>query len=200
MLNENKGRKERKVPKKITPARLENIALYYLERYSSSAANLQKVLMRRVHKSVRHHEDLDREEAREWVDETVEKMKGLGYVNDEAYAEMKSRAFHRQGKPPRAISQALAAKGVDRETTASALETLADERGERDLELSAAITFARKKRLGPHRLAEDREERKQKDMATLGRNGFSYETARKVLEAETVEELEELLEEMREEG
>ena len=52
-----KGRPEKRPPKKITPKYLNNVALWYLGRYASSAANLKRVLMRRVNKSCAHHGD-----------------------------------------------------------------------------------------------------------------------------------------------
>ena len=39
---------EKKMPKKITPQRLKNIALYYLKRFETSEYNLRSVLKRRI--------------------------------------------------------------------------------------------------------------------------------------------------------
>jgi len=182
-----------KTPKKISPRYLENAALYYLQRFSSSSANLQKVLMRKVDKSLRHHGEPDREEAAAWVAQVAEKMKGLGYVDDAAYAQTKVRAFHRQGRSARATRQALAAKGVPADLTAEALKALSEEETLTDPDLAAAATLARKRRFGPYRPEEERQERFDKDLAALGRAGFDYETARKVLEADSVEDLEDMI-------
>lgn len=182
-----------KTPKKISPRYLENAALYYLERFSSSSANLQRVLMRKVDKSLRHHGEPDSDEAAAWVGQVVEKMKAMGYVDDAAYAQTKVRAFHRQGRSTRAIRQALTAKGVAADLTAEALETFCKEETLTDPDLAAAATLARKRRLGPYRPKEERGERFNKDLAALGRAGFDFETARKVLEADNVENLEEMI-------
>lgn len=101
---------------------------------------------------------------------------------------MRTGSLFRRGVSTRVIRETLAAKGVSRETTAAALERLAaDESG--SLDRRAAVTLAKRRRLGPFRLAEDRAARRDKDLATLGRAGFDYETARFVIDAEDVDSL-----------
>ncbi|MCA9558512.1 MAG: RecX family transcriptional regulator, partial [Myxococcales bacterium] len=53
-----------------------------------------------------------------------------------------------------------------------------------DPDLAAAARYARRRRLGPFRPAEARAERREKDLAALGRAGFSYAIARRVIDAE----------------
>ncbi len=165
-------------PAKITPSYLENAALHYLERYSSSRANLRRVLMRKVDRSLAHWGG-ERDEAAPLVEALIAKLAGLGYLDDAAYAEIKVRGLRRKGASARLISATLAAKGVEAETAAAALAEQ-----EPDAELAAAFTLARRRRLGPYRPADKRAEFRAKDLATLGRAGFSWETARAVVEAE----------------
>ena len=57
-------------------------------------------------------------------------------------------------------------------------------------EIEAALRYARRRRLGPYRV--DREiatENRQRDLASLGRAGFSYDTARRVVDADDPEDL-----------
>lgn len=175
-----------KLPARITPSYLENAALHYLERYASSSANLRRVLVRKVDRSLAHWGG-ERDEAMPLVDAAIAKLARLGYLNDTAYAEQKVRALHRQGKPSRSIRAALAAKGVPSDLAGEALSALAEEVPEPDF--AAAVKLARKRRLGPFRPTE-RAEFRQKDLATLARAGFDFTTARRVIEAESVEELE----------
>ncbi len=58
-----------------------------------------------------------------------------------------------------------------------------------DPELTAAIAFARRRKLGPWRPPELRAEHRSQDLATLGRAGFGYGVARLVVEAEDPESL-----------
>lgn len=176
-----------RIPKPVTPASLENAALAYLERFASSTENLRRVLMRRVDRSAQLH-GTDREDGAAWVDALIARYQKSGLLNDAGYAEMRTGSLFRRGVSTRVIRETLAAKGVSRETTAVALERLAaDESG--PLDRRAAITLAKRRRLGPFRLAEDRTTRRDKDLATLGRAGFDYETARFVVDAEDVDSL-----------
>ena len=190
-----------KLPSKISPSYLENAAMHYLERFASSSRNLRRVLMRKVDRSLAHWGG-ERETCSAQVDAVIAKLAGLGYLNDAAYAEMKTRALHRQGKGSRTIRATLAAKGIDTATfekpisaakgidaemAATALVSLAEEVEEPDL--AAAIKLAKKRRLGPFRPGA-REEFRNKDLATLARAGFDFDTARRVIEAESAEALE----------
>lgn len=176
-----------KAPAKITPHYLENAALHYLERFASSTANLRRVLMRKVDRSLAHWGG-ERAEAAAEVEAVVARLAGLGYVDDAAYAVTKARGLNRQGKGSRVIRQALAAKGVDADTAAAALGRLAEEVAEPDL--AAAVRLARKRRLGPFRALEQRAEMRHKDLAALARAGIDLDTARRVVDAGEPEDLE----------
>ncbi|KIL98210.1 Regulatory protein recX [Paramagnetospirillum magnetotacticum MS-1] len=168
----------RRPPPKITPAYIENAALHYLERYSSSRANLRRVLMRKVDRSLAHWGG-ERDEAMSLVEAVIGKLAGLGYLDDAAYAEIKVRGLRRKGASTRLICATLAAKGVEAETTAAALS---EQDG--DAEMNAALTLARRRRIGPFRAQDKRAEFRAKDLATLGRAGFSWEIARAVVESD----------------
>ena len=182
---------KRKQPKKATPARLERGALHYLERYATSTENLRRVLMRRVQRSAMIH-GTDPEEGRGHVDAVIAKLSENGLLNDRMYAETRAVTMHRQGKGKRAIRQYLSMKGVEEADACAALDNLAFEVGTEEVDLASAVRYARRRRLGPWRM-KDREVAREKDLAALGRRGFSYDIARKVIEAEDAETLEEML-------
>ena len=173
-------------PPAVTPAALETAALDYLERYASSVRNLKRVLMRRIERAARAGV-IDRAEGRERVDTIVERLRERRFVNDESYADGRARSLSRQGRSRAAIKRTLAAKGVERDAVDAALGALAEE-GETDLR--AALRFAKRRRLGPFRAAKERAERRARDLAALGRAGFSYEVACSVVDAPTVAALE----------
>jgi len=49
----------------------------------------------------------------------------------------------------------------------------------------AALALIRRRRLGPYRDSATRADFRAKDLAALARAGFSYDLARRVIEAET---------------
>lgn len=174
-------------PRPVTPQYLENAALHYLQRFASSSGNLRRVLMRKVHRSAELH-GTDPAEAARRVDEVLARLNRQGWLDDRAYAEMIAGSLHRRGTPMRAIRGRLAAKAVDPDTIATAIDGLdAGTHGPTDL--VAAIHYARRRRLGPFRTRGQPAERRDKDLAAMARAGFDLDTARAIIDAESVEEL-----------
>ena len=180
-----------KPPRRPTPERLANIALHHLERYASSAQNLRQVLERRVFKAARHYEDLDMEQVHGWIDTLIARYIASGLLDDRAYAETRARSLVARGNSQRQIRMKLMTKGLAADAIDSALVALEQEHA--DPEFAAAIKLARRRRLGPYADPTKRAERHDKDLATLARSGFSYELARRVIEAEDIFELEDQL-------
>lgn len=186
-MNERKPR----IPRKITPERLANIALHYLERYASSSENLRRVLERRVYKASLHHDDLNTDTAAGWIDDLIKRYQDAGLLNDLTYAESRARSLMARGTAARVIRMKLMEKGVDGDTIDQALEALTEEAP--DPELHAAIKLARRRRLGPYADPVKREEKKDRDLAAMARSGFSYDMARRIIECDDKDELEDLL-------
>lgn len=162
-----------KVP---TEERLTRSAVHYLDQYTSSAENLRKVLMRKVTRAARALERSP-EEFEPIVDGVVEKCQRAGLVDDRNYAHIKVASLRRRGRSKRQIEARLISKGVSREIVAAALET--DETSDMD----AARTHARRRRLGPWRTRGSREDFRTKDMAAMCRAGFSFDVARRIMDA-----------------
>ncbi|WP_420564459.1 regulatory protein RecX [Thalassobaculum sp.] len=170
---------------------MERAALHYLERYASSVDGLRRVLMRRVDKAARE-ERCDPEEATPWVEEVVARFAASGIVDDRSFAEGKAASLRRRGDSARRIAMKLREKGVDGTLIETALEEQDGEDGEA-AEIAAACRFARRRRLGPMRDPQEREERRDRDMAALARAGFSLDIARRVLDLEDADALEEAM-------
>lgn len=183
---------KRTAPAKITATSLNNIALHYLERFASSAANLRRVLMRRVKRSAAHHGS-DPEEGAALVDSLIRRFEASGLLDDQRYAAAKAASLRRRGGSRRAISGRLAQHGVAAELVAETLQALEREPGGNDL--AAACAFIRRRRLGAYRTARVAPEKDMatKDMAALARAGFSFEIARRVLACDDVASVEALL-------
>lgn len=186
-INRNKASATHREPKKATARHLENVALWYLQRFAASTESLRRVLLRRVEKSARAH-DTDRTEGAAMVEAIITRFRETGLLDDRVYAEGRTRSLHRRGIPSRGVRARLMAKGVGAQDIDAALETLAE--ATPDPDQAAAVTYARRRRIGPWRQPEDRETHRDRDLAALARQGFDYATARRVIEAEDVESLE----------
>ncbi len=180
---------DKKIPKPVTPQSLRNAALAYIDKFATSRDNLRKVLMRRVQKSNYYH-DTSIQDGIDWIEELLNKLETAKFINDRAYAEGRAGALHRKGTSLKVIRLKLLEKGLSDADISHALEALEEESQSDNLERDAAIALARRRRLGPWRLPEKREDYKEKDLAAMARAGFSYDMAREIIEAETVEDLE----------
>jgi regulatory protein len=180
-------RRQRRTARPVTAERLEKAAFAYLERFDSSAETLRRVLRRRLERAVRDGVS-EREPGLALVEGTVAKMVRLGLVDDRRFAENKVASLRRAGRSARAIRLALASKGVEAEQIDAALQLPGDAAARAELE--AALALARKRRLGPFRPDAARAAARSKDLAALGRAGFSYSLARRIVLARSAEELE----------
>lgn len=170
-----------KTPRKITATYLHNAGLYYLQRYAASAAQFRKVMLRKAQRSCAHHKDQDMDACRSMIEDLVQKFISCGLLNDELYLRGMVHTLRRQGRSKSMIVQKLLHRGLSASVIESALRAADEEQdSDADGEYRAAEIFARKKKLGAH----DTPQQKMKDLQKMARAGFSYDIARKVLQAD----------------
>ena len=170
------------MPKPLDSARLEELALAYVARFATSAGKLEAYLRRKLRE-------------RGWAGEgeppvarLVGRFVAAGYVDDRAYAESKAGAMGRRGLGARRIGEALRVAGVAAEDAEAVAPIVEDDR------LTSAITFARRKRIGPYaREAADRP-LVEKHVAAMVRAGHAPRLARRIARMAPGEDAEALLE------
>lgn len=177
-------RKTREVGPPPTREVLHEAALASITRSAGTAATLRKALERKIGGWARQAQKTrdaelvahDVESCRAIAETIIARFREVGLVNDQAFAESRARGLSRAGRSRRAISAHLAAKGVAPDTAKSVLPNDAS------IELAAALTFARKKRIGPYARDEivDRAQ-KQKALAAMARAGFDWDTCERAL-------------------
>jgi regulatory protein len=173
-------RSDRRQPKRLSPAYLENAALGHLARYAASVAGLRRVLVRKIDRSLRVHGG-DRSDAVASVDELIARLVRRGLLNDGAYAAMKARSLRAAGRSGRAIALKLRTKGVAHDLAAKTVAATAADVSED----AAARIWARKRRIGPYRRdAASRGDHRQRDLAALARAGFTFSVAKRIVDGE----------------
>jgi regulatory protein len=181
-------------------ASLHEAALGYLARYAATEAGLRRVLERRVDRWARlaqaeagDAEDVagQAREARRIVREVVARLATAGAVNDATFAESKARTLVRAGRSRVAVAAYLTAKGVAADVARSVLpEDTASE-------LAAALTVARRRRIGPFRIgAVPDQAGRRRELAVLARAGFAQSIASQAL-AMATDEAEALVHQLR---
>ena len=157
----------------LTLRKLEELALSYLNRFDCSAQKLSQHLRGRARKLQ------GGAQAEAWIAKIIARYRASGMLDDARFAKHLASQLTTRGKSARAISQKLAVRGVPSDVAGELMATR--KRDEPGAELEAAIAYVRKRRLGPHRSPEKREEYRHKDLASLARQGFSFDIAKKAL-------------------
>ena len=122
-------------------------------------------MLRKIRNSVRHHGD-DPAPLIAALDETIQWLEASGFLSDRTSAEARARSLTARGTSRAHIIAKLSAKGVESETARAAVDRLSMEYEEPELE--AARRYARRRRLGPYRGADDtRAECRDKDLAAM---------------------------------
>ena len=80
------------------------------------------------------------------------------------------------------IRNYLIGKGINNQYIKETVEKIQDENSDQDF--FSAIKLCKKKRIGPARTEENRSLFYKKDISILARNGFDFETSKKVMEIE----------------
>lgn len=184
---ERPPKKKPKTRKPVSEAYLERAAAYYLGRYASSAENLKRVLARKVRTRNEGHA-MPSAEQLDWIDAVADKFVQLGLVDDAEYARLRTASLHRSGKSERMIRAGLKHKGVSDEHINEAVDNLKQEAGD-NLDWEAALAYARKRRFGPHRTKEGDTDKKRKELASFARAGFSFNLARRIVEADSLDDI-----------
>ena len=164
---------ESEQPKSLTPRMLkwaQNSALYRVSRQMLSRRQLHDAVLRKAREKF---DDISAEDAGALAEAAVAFAETIGGLNDEAFAEVKTRSAVRNGKSRRMIAVSLARKGIDKDTAQAALEQEADD-------VVAVVALARRRAFGPFRRADADEARKEKELAAMLRQGFGFDLARRV--------------------
>lgn len=170
--------RQKKPPKPLDRARLEELALAYVARFATSAAKLETYLARKLRE-------------RGWEGESepdipalVSRYAGLGYVDDASYARAKAGGLLRRGYGPRRVNQALNAAGISQEIR----EELRAGKGE---QRRAVLALARRRRFGPFAAVPLDRAMREKQIAAMLRAGHSLDNIRELVNALSPEAAEE---------
>lgn len=148
----------------LTPldrAALERLALRYVERYATTRGRLTQYLSRKIRE-------------RGWAEEAAadpqalaERMAGLGYIDDRTFAESKAGAMGRRGLGARRINHALRYAGIEAEDAEAVAPLIEADRVE------SALSFARRKRIGPYAREAPDPNGRERAVASMVRAGHS---------------------------
>lgn len=175
----------------LTEGRVHELALNYLDRYETTQVRMHRHLTQKLRKRALE-ESLDLEKLGRWIEAVVKRLVRAGLIDDSRYAEARTRQLRGRGKSTRWIQQDLRSRGIEPELIKETLEFEGeDDDDDTDHEWAAAVTLARKRRLGPFSRYDEAErlERRQRSLGIMARAGFRYDMAARVLDAADPDEL-----------
>ena len=164
----------RRKPRPLDAAKLEELALAYVARFATSTGKLERYLKRKLYE--RGWEGREDGADPPDVDALVERYAERGYVDDAAYARMRSADLLRRGYGGRRVSQALGEAGVGEAARGAVAPS---DHAARE----AALRLAEKRRFGPFAAAPVEREKREKQIAAMLRAGHTFDHARAVLDA-----------------
>lgn len=148
---------------------LERMALAYAARYATTRSRLRSYLVRKLREcgwSGDREPDLAA---------LAERMAGLGYVDDAAFASARAAALGRRGYGEHRVGAALRAAGIDEKDGAEACGHA------RDGAWRTALRYAERKRIGPFAPAEGDREAREKAFGAMLRAGHPGRIARRIV-------------------
>ncbi len=168
---------DKPLPAAPTATSLHEAALRHLARYATTGAGLLRVLNRRVDRWARavQAEPEAMAQARAAARAEIARLTKAGLLDDAAFATMRAQSLTRAGKSRRGIAAHLAVRGVPADLAQAALPD------DPEAELAAAVTLARKRRIGPFGAAAPDPVQQQRALAAFARAGFSQDMAQRAL-------------------
>ena len=162
----------------VTVEEMRNFAFTYVEKYAPSKQQLKTYLLKKYLKtSVPNVKKQDITNLIEIVLSDLEKNR---FINDKFYSESKAKSMIQRGNSINKIRSYLIGKGINDKFITDTVNNIRDKNSDQDF--FSAIKICKKKRIGPARTEDNRSLFYKKDISLLARNGFDFETSKKVMD------------------
>ena len=162
----------------VTVDEMRNFALAYVEKYAPSKQQLRTYLLKKYLKlSV---PNVKKQDVTNLIDIVLSDLEKNKFINDKFYSETKAKSMIRRGSSINKIRNYLIGKGVNDEFIKDTVNKINEDNSDQDF--FSAIKICKKKRIGPARIDDNRPLFYKKDISLLARNGFDFETSKKVME------------------
>jgi len=162
----------------VTVEEMRKFAFSYVEKYAPSKQQLKTYLLKKYLKF--SLKNINKKEITNLIDIVLEDLEKNKFINDKFYSDSKARSMIQRGNSINKIRNYLIAKGINNELIKETVEDIASKNSDQDF--FSAIKICKKKRIGPARIEDNRSLFYKKDISLLARNGFDFETSKKVMD------------------
>ena len=169
----------------VTVEEMRNFAFAYVEKYAPSKQQLKTYLLKKYLKTTQAN--VRKQDVNNLIDIVLADLEKNKFINDKFYSESKARSMIQRGSSINKIRNYLFGKGINDDFIKGTLDKINNENSDQDF--FSAIKLCKKKRIGPARTNDNRPLFYKKDISLLARNGFDFETSKKVMDIEKEEYL-----------
>ena len=170
--------RNRKKTLEVTVDEMRRFAFAYVEKYAPSKQQLRTYLLKKyLTLSV---PNVKKQDVTNLIDIVLSDLEKNKFINDKFYSESKAKSMIRRGSSINKIRNYLIGKGVNDEFIKDTVNKINEDNSDQDF--FSAIKICKKKRIGPARIDDNRPLFYKKDISLLARNGFDFETSKKVME------------------
>ena len=164
----------------LTVDEMRNFAFAYVNKYAPSKQQLKTYLLKKYMKTT--VPNVKKQDITNLIDVVLSDLEKNRFINDKFYSESKAKSMIQRGNSISKIRNYLIGKGIQDKYIKDTVNKIKDENSDQDF--FSAIKICKKKRIGPARTEDNRQLFYKKDISLLARNGFDFETSKKVMDIE----------------
>ena len=172
--------KNKKKTLEATVDEMRNFSLVYIEKYSPSKQQLKTYLLKKYLKL--NSTNINKNNIKDLIDVVLEDLEKTKFLNDKFFSNSKAKSLIRRGTSINKIRNYLLQKGINNSYINDVINNINNENEDQDF--FSAIKICKKKRIGPARDENNRPLFSKKDLGILARQGFDFETSKKVINLE----------------
>ena len=169
----------------MTIEEMRNFSFAYIEKYAPSKQQLRTYLLKKYLKA--NVPNVKKQDITDLIDIVLVDLEKSKFISDKFYSESKSRSLIQRGNSINKIRYYLMGKGINENYIKESIEKIKEENSDQDF--FSGIKVCKKKRIGPARAEDNRPLFYKKDISLLARNGFNFETSKRIMDIEQSEYL-----------
>ena len=170
--------KNKKKALEATIEEMRKFSLSYLEKYTPSKQQLKTYLLKKYLKI--NLTNIKKQDITALIDIVLSDLEKTKFISDKFYSETKAKNLIQRGTSINKIRNYLISKGINDKYIKETILKI-NEKNE-DQDFFSAIKICKKKRIGPSRTEDNRALFYKKDISLLARNGFDFETSKRVMD------------------
>ena len=170
--------KNRKKTLEATVDEMRNFAFSYLEKYSPSKQQLKTYLLKKYLKASALN--VKKQDITDLIDTVLSDLEKTKFISDKFYSESKAKSLLQRGRSSNKSRNYLISKGINDKYIKETILKINENNEDQDF--FSAIKICKKKRIGPSRNEDNRSLFYKKDISLLARNGFNFETSKRVMD------------------